>query len=175
MSTPWRALSTFFPWASLSPSLLSFRWVRRVHSALVDSQSCIVVPWPLSTRLSPSLASPCLQCDLWPLTGWTVPLAGSLLAPSGVLEFFLLFSLPLWVPLAFGFFCQALSAFHECCLGSLSRCVFSLSLCFPALAPLVLSSGGRVVVSPVSSGSCLPLHLRLHDQGVFSLMLFHLP
>ena len=72
VSTPWRALSTFCPWASLSPFLLSFRWVRCVRSALVDSHSCLVVPWPLSAPLSPSLASPCLHCGSWPLPGWLV-------------------------------------------------------------------------------------------------------
>ena len=114
VSTPWRALPTFCPWASLSPSLLSFCWVRRVHSALVDSHSCLVVPWPLSAPLSPSLASPCIHCGSWPLPGLTVPLAGSLLAPSGALESSFLFSLPLRVPLAFEIACQTRSAFPVC-------------------------------------------------------------
>ena len=155
VSIPWRALSTFCPWASLSPSLLSFRWVRQVHSALVNSHSCLVVPWPLSAPLSPSLASPCMQCGSWPLTGWTVPLAGSLLALSGVLDSFLLFSLPLRVSLAFEIACRTCSAFPVCYLGSLS--------CW------VLPSAGRVVVSPVSSGSFLPIHLRFLVQGGFPL------
>ena len=169
VSTPWRALSTFCPWAPLSPSFLSFRWVRRVPSALVDSHSCLVVPWLLSAPLSSSLASPCIQCGSWPLTGWTVPLAGSLLAPSGALESFLLFSLPLRVPLAFEIACRTRSAFPVCYLSSLSCWVFSLCSRFPTLALLVLPLGRRVVVSPVSSGSCLPIHLRLLVQGVFSL------
>ena len=149
--------------------LLSFRWVRQVHSALVDSHSCLIVPWPLSAQLSPSLASPCIQCGSWPLTGWTVPLAGLLLAPSGALESFLLFSLPLRVPLALEIACRTRSAFPLCYLGSLSCWVFSLCSRFPTLALLVLPSGGRVVVSPVSSGSCLPIHLRFLVQGGFSL------
>ena len=122
-------LSTFCPCASLSPSLLSFRWVRSVYSALVDSHSCLVVLWLQSAPLSPSLASPCIQCGSWPRTGWTVSLAGSLLAPSGSLESFLLFSLPLRVPFAFEIVC-------------LSRMLSGFSILLGLLPPLAFSHSG---------------------------------
>ena len=64
VSTPWRALSSFCPWASLSPPLLSFCWVRCVHSALIDSHSYFVVLWPLSALLSP-LSSRLAMHTMW--------------------------------------------------------------------------------------------------------------